>query len=376
MPRATKPSRGRTRPVRYAVVGLGHIAQVAILPAFAHAGNSTLAALVSDSPKKRSELGRRYDIPVRVGYDGFDALMRSGDIDAAFIALPNSMHRDFAVRAANAGVHVLCEKPMAATSADCRAMLAACRRRDARLMIAYRLHFDVANLRVVEHVRSGALGPVRIFSSTFTMRVQDADNIRLRSDLGGGPLFDIGIYCINAARMIYRAEPTEVYAVATRAGRRMCDVLPTVSATLRYPGERVASFVCSFAAADTSAYDVIGERGRVRLEHAYDYAKPRELEIVTPKKSQRLTFAPRDQFAAELVYFSRCVQRKREPEPDGTEGAADVAIVEALHRSIARGRPVAVRGPSPATHASPRQRIDRPATRRRETVHVTSPRGS
>src|SRR5689334_15431189 len=131
-----------TGPVRYAVVGLGHIDQVAVLPAFAHAHeNSALAALVSDDPEKLDRLGRQYDVARRVGYDGYDQLLASGEIDAVYIGLPNHLHADYAIRAARAGVHVLCEKPMAIGEADCRAMIEAAEAGGVRLMIAYRLHF-------------------------------------------------------------------------------------------------------------------------------------------------------------------------------------------------------------------------------------------
>ncbi len=120
-------------------------------------------------------------------------------LDAVFLALPNSLHAEFALRAARAGVHVLCEKPLADHSADCAAILDTCAQSRVKLMVAYRLHFDLANLRAVELANQGKLGETRIFASTFTMQVKPG-NVRLERDLGGGPLFDIGIYCINASR--------------------------------------------------------------------------------------------------------------------------------------------------------------------------------
>ena len=138
------------RHIRYAVVGLGHIAQAAVLPAFRHAKkNSKLAALVSDDPVKLKALGKKYGVSRLYNYDEYEACLHSGEIDAVYIALPNSMHRDYTVRAAEAGVHVLCEKPMAVTSEDCMAMMAACEENGVRLMIAYRLHFEKANLHAI-----------------------------------------------------------------------------------------------------------------------------------------------------------------------------------------------------------------------------------
>src|ERR1044072_991742 len=145
--------------VRYAVVGLGHIAQVAVLPAFGNARrNSKLAAFVSGDPVKLAELGERYGVERRCSYEQYDELLKSGDIDAVYIALPNSLHAEYAVRAAQAGVHVLCEKPMAVTEAECELMARTARENKAKLMVAYRLHFERANLEAIEIARSGRIG--------------------------------------------------------------------------------------------------------------------------------------------------------------------------------------------------------------------------
>ena len=180
----------RGRKIRYAVVGLGYISQAAVLPAFAHARrNSQLTALVSDDPQKREELSKRYGVELVYDYDRYDECLASGEVDAVYIALPNHMHRDFAVRAAEAGKHILCEKPLAVTEEECEDMIQAAERWGVRLMTAYRLHFDRANLEAIEIVRSGKLGEARVFDSVFTMQVKDEDNIRLNPpDQGGGPV--------------------------------------------------------------------------------------------------------------------------------------------------------------------------------------------
>src|SRR3954467_1985206 len=139
------------RLIRYAVVGCGHIAQVAVLPAFGNARrNSKLAAIVSGDPVKRGELCRKYDIPKAFDYPEYDQLLKSGDIDAVYIALPNTLHAEYAERAARAGLHVLCEKPMAVTEAECELMARVAREHRVKLMVAYRLHFERANLEAIE----------------------------------------------------------------------------------------------------------------------------------------------------------------------------------------------------------------------------------
>jgi glucose-fructose oxidoreductase len=358
--------------VRYAVVGLGHIAQVAVIPAFRHArSNSVLAAIVSDDAVKRREVGKRHRVPRAVGYDEYDALLASGDIDAVYICLPNDQHRDYAIRAARAGVHVLCEKPLAVTEADCRAMIAAAARNGVRLMSAYRLHFERSNLTAVETVRAGDLGKPRLFSSVFTMQLS-ADNIRSNSIArGGGTLYDIGIYCINAARYLFRAEPLEVVALSANGDRRRFrDVDETTSAILRFPDERLAAFTCSFGAASTGSFEVMGTEGHLRVESAYEYAAGSEHTLTIDDKKQRKRFAKRDQFAPELLHFSSCILERRQPEPDGLEGLADVRIIRALYRSARTGRPVRLPRLPKRRRPTMSAEIHRPALRKPKVTRV------
>src|SRR4051812_19736662 len=137
-------------PIRYAVVGLGHIAQAAVLPAFAHAKNSRLTAFVSGDPLKLSKLARKYGVENNFSYDDYDDLLGSGIIDAVYIALPNSMHFEYARRALERGVHVLCEKPFTTSSRDAQELIRLADENDVRLMTAYRLHFERANLEAAE----------------------------------------------------------------------------------------------------------------------------------------------------------------------------------------------------------------------------------
>src|SRR5262245_32480439 len=176
------------------------------------------------------------------------------------------MQHEYTVRAAQAGIHVLCEKPMAVTEEECRAMIRAADEGGIKLMIAYRLHFDEANLKAIEIARSGKLGELRIFNSLFCIQV-GAGNIRLKEEMGGGPLFDIGIYCINAARHLFQAEPISVSAFnASGDESRFSSVEEMTGAVLVFPGNRLASFVCSFGASDVSTFQLVGSKGDLRAE--------------------------------------------------------------------------------------------------------------
>jgi predicted dehydrogenase len=347
--------------IRYAVVGLGHIAQVAILPAFAQAEqNSTLAALVSDDREKLRKLSRRYGIRHVCGYGDADELFRSGEVDAVYITLPNSMHREYTERAARAGLHVLCEKPMAVTSADCERMIEVTRQNDVRLMIAYRLHFERANLEAAAMAHSGTLGDLRFFSSSFSMQVAP-ENFRSSRKLGGGPLYDIGIYCINAARAAFAAEPIEVFATAlARRDQRFREIPETVAVLMKFPQERLAAFTCSFGGADRSSYEVVGTKGSITLDPAYEYAQGVAYTLRLGKRTREKRYEKSDQFAPELLYFSDCILHHLEPEPSGEEGIADVRLIEALNRSIDTGRWVLPELPQRRRRPTLRQEIRRP----------------
>ena len=367
---------GRSRQVvRYAVVGLGHIAQVAVLPAFSHARrNSRLVALVSDEPAKLRTLSRRYRIDRTYSYDQYDACLEH--VDAVYIALPNSLHAEYTVRAAKAGVHVLCEKPMAVTVAECQRMIGACRDNDVKLMIAYRLHFEELNLDAVELVRRGRIGEPKFFTSSFSLKVRSGD-IRTKKALGGGTLYDLGVYCINAARYLFRTEPTEVMAISVNSGTpSLREIDETTGALLRFDKDRLAVFVTSFNAADVAAFRIVGTKGQVRLDPAYEYAQGLAYELTVNGRTTRKRVPKRDQFAPELLYFSDCVLKNREPEPSGTEGLQDVRIVQALYASARTGKAVTVPPIEPSRKPTARQRITRPGVRKPRLVKARGARAS
>jgi glucose-fructose oxidoreductase len=329
-----------------------------------------LVAIFSDDDAKRRELGRRYHVPHVAAYDQYDALLRQDELDAVYIALPNSQHKDFSIRAARAGVHVLCEKPLALTARDCQQMIAACKRHNVKLMTAYRLHFEKSNLEAIQLARSGKLGDLRYFDSIFSMQAQ-APNIRLSRGMGGGPLWDLGVYCVNAARYLFGLEPLEVLGMtASGPDERFRQVEEMASATLRFPGERLATFICSFGAADVATYDLVGTKGRLRLENAYEYKARVEMQTSVGGRNAVRKFDPRDQFAPELLYFSDCILHHKEPEPSGLEGLADVRIIEAIHRSAKTSKPVKLTKFRKPKRPSLRQEMTRPPVRERKLVHA------
>ena len=339
-------STSKRKGVRFAVVGMGNFAQTAILPAFENAADKAeVAALITGDPEKAKKLGRKYGVPT-YDYDQYDELLALGEIDAVYIAVPNSEHRKFTEAAARAGVHVLCEKPLAYSVEDAQAMIDACLEAKVHLMTAYRLHFEAGNLNAIKVIQSGKIGEARLFNSIHTMQV-DPGNIRTDLSLGGGPLEDIGIYCLNAARYVFQGEPSEVTAVAIRGkDPRFKEIPEAVSATLRFSRNRLATFLCGFGESKVSEYRVICTEGVLKMDPAYTWQGDIEQTISRKDKAKTKTFEHRDQVAAELVYFSDCIRKNKKPEPSGHEGLLDVRIMDALRTSYTEQRTVTIE-PSP-----------------------------
>ncbi|WP_026731722.1 Gfo/Idh/MocA family protein [Fischerella sp. PCC 9605] len=362
--------------VRYAVIGLGWIAQETVLPAFADAENSELVALFSEDEIKRQELSEKYGVPAFT-YEEYEAFLRSGAVDAVYIALPNHLHCEYTVKAANAGVHILCEKPMAVTEQECEQMIRAAQENNVKLMIAYRLHFDKANMQAVEIVKSGKLGEPRVFNSLFSQQVAEG-NVRLEPiSNGGGTVYDMGIYCINATRYLFQDEPTEVVAFCANNGeKRFEEVDEMTSAILRFPGDKLATFTSSFGVAPVSTLQILGTKGNLRMDSAYSYQGELKQQITIDNQTEEKSYPAGDQFAAEIVYFSDCVLTGKDPEPSGEEGLADVRIIRAIIASAQTGKPVQLDEFREQARPAAEQVIQRPASEEQpDLIHAADPSG-
>jgi predicted dehydrogenase len=327
--------------IGYAVVGAGPVVERALLPAFARAGgDARLSAIVSSDRARGQALAQEHHATA-YHLDEFRQCLQRDDVHAVYIALPNSQHCDYAVEAARAGAHVLVERPMAVMADECRRMLRTCQTNRVKLMVAYHLEFHPGHLRLAELVRSGAVGAPKTISSDFTVRVQEQDDIRLQRRLGGGTVYDLGVFAIFAARTLFAAEPAQVMAMTARMTRRYGgDVDESTVALIRFPEDRLTHFHTSFGEEPTAVLTVFGDDGYARLTRAYDASQPSALEIVRGGRREEQTFEAIDAYASELEYFAACIVRDSAPEPSGVEGLQDVRIVEAIYRSARDGRPV------------------------------------
>jgi glucose-fructose oxidoreductase len=366
-------NRSRRDPIRFAVIGQGHFAQTSILPAFENARGCALAALFSDDVTKLRALRKQYDVEYALPYAELGEFLESGAVDAVYVAVPNDLHAFFTERAAGAGVHVLCEKPIAANSAQATRMISACERGGVKLMIAYRLHFEPANLAAMEIVRGGEIGEARFLSTVFSQQVT-AENTRTQGEHAGGPLRDVGVYCINAARYLFRDEPTEAVALGVRKRNdaRFREIDEQLAALLRFPGERLAQLTCSFGAYGHSEVRVMGTKGTVALSPAFNM-RDLVLEVEVGGKTRSKTFKRRDQVAPELEELAACIREDRDPEPSGREGLADLRVIEAIEASARSGRRVSIERVFPERRPRAGQARRRPPHGRVSTVNVQPP---
>jgi predicted dehydrogenase len=330
---------GSDSKVRYAIVGAGDIAQEDMMPGFDHTGNSRIAALVTSDPVKAEALGRKYGVDAVFGYEQFDQALASDTFDAIYLATPNWRHAEFIVPALKAGIHVLTEKPLEVSTAKCREIETAQATSKAKLMVAYRLHFEPATLDTIDTIRAGTLGQVHLFASTFS-QVVDPGNHRVKNGELAGPVLDMGPYPVNAARYLFEDEPTEV---ASAAGTKHPDsgfpqdFFDTVAVTLRFPDERLAQFNLSYFGNPSNSLIVVGTKGTLELDPAYTFGKGLKRVVTLGEKKDEQTFKNTDHFGGELKYFSECILQDKAPEPDWEEGFADVRVLEGILHALETG---------------------------------------
>jgi len=337
-------ARGR---VGYAVIGLGHISQRAVLPGFRKAKKSKLVALVSGDAKKARSLAAKFGACQTHTYDSFDECLRDPRVEAVYIATPNSTHPAFTRRAAEAGRHVLCEKPLANTVGECCQMIEICRKNHVKLMTAYRKCFEPSAIECKKLIASGKLGRLKMIHTAFTIFLPPGNTWHLKQHLaGGGSLLDVGIYCINTARWLTGLEPVEATAYSwTTDPARFMEVEDNMSFQLKFPEGLYLQGSSSFSAAKASFLQVHGEKGWAALNPAYDYNEDRWFFGKIAGEWFEKKFRPVDEFRLELDHLSECIRENRDPQPDGTMGLRDVVVMQAIYEAAKYDRAVAIRIP-------------------------------
>jgi predicted dehydrogenase len=332
------------RKLGWAIVGLGSLAINQILPAFAKCEKSKVVALVSGHPDKANKLALRYSVDPKniYNYENYDSLKNNSEVDVIYIVLPNSMHAEYTIRGFQAGKHVLCEKPMANTPADCQAMIDAARKADRKLMVAYRCRYEPFNQEMIRMAREQELGPLKVILGDTGFNIGDPNQWRLKRDLaGGGSLMDIGIYSLQAARFVSGEEPVEINAMtySTPGDIRFKEVEEMINFQLRFPSGVLANCTSSYGYSGQAHLRAVTTKGWFELDPSMYYTGIR-MRVRGAKGIEERVLGDRDHFAAEMDHMSECVMMNKEPLTPGEEGLRDVKIMMAIYEAAKTGKTV------------------------------------
>ncbi|WP_205502915.1 Gfo/Idh/MocA family protein [Rufibacter psychrotolerans] len=336
--------------IGWAVVGLGEFATKQLIPSFPVCKHSKLVALVSGDAAKAQRIAAEHGVnPKNIyNYQNYDSLKDNPEVDVIYIVLPNSMHAEYTIRGAQAGKHIMCEKPMATSVEDCEKMIDACKKAGKKLMIAYRAQYEPFNLKAIELAQGGKLGKLKVITSDHG-RILDPskpqDKWRAERKLaGGGSLMDIGIYSLQAARYITGEEPTEVSAMiySTPGDPRFKEVEENVNFVLRFPSGVQANCTSSYGYADTKRLQVFGSEKTLTLDPATDYYE-HNLILGGKEGKQEMKIKEENQFALEMDHLSQCILENKTPKTPGEEGLQDVKLIMAIYESAKKGKPVSIK---------------------------------
>ncbi|WP_411826257.1 Gfo/Idh/MocA family protein [Luteolibacter sp. AS25] len=328
----------KRKKVGWALVGLSSLCQRKIGPAFLKTKNSRLAGIVTGTPEKAAEWQKKYEVEDSgvYNYDNFDEIIDNPDIDVVYIVLPNSMHKEYALRAAKAGKHVYVEKPMAVTPEDCREMIAACEEAGVKLGVAYRLQFEPHHMEAIRFAREKVFGEVRHIDAGFAFRAQDANAWRMKKEYGGGAMLDVGVYAIQGVRYIFGEEPETVTALGTKTDKeKFAEVDETTSYTMKFPSGKTANLFTSFNLPGYNRLTAFADKGRFGLEPCFGTQGQKGW---TSDPKVPLDFPQTDHFQVQMDLFSEAILEGKEWKVDGTEGLRDHLVIEAVLKSVESGK--------------------------------------
>ncbi len=344
-----EPSLPPEKKLGWAVVGLGKFATEQIMPSFAECKRSKLVALVSGDRAKAEKYAQQYGInPKNIyNYQNYDSIRNNPEVDVIYIILPNGMHAEYSIRGAQAGKHIMCEKPMANTVEECQAMINAANKANRKLMIAYRAQYEPYNLATIQLAQSGKLGKLKSITSDHgrTLNPKDpADIWRMQKKLaGGGSLYDIGIYSLQAARYITGEEPVAISAMmySTPGDPRFREVEENVNFVLRFPSGVLANCTSSYGYSNTKRIQVFGSDAVLELDPATDYYKHR-LVIKDKNGNQEQKIEEKNQFALEIDHLSESIMQNKQPKTPGEEGLQDVRLMQFIYEAARTGKTIKV----------------------------------
>ncbi len=319
--------------VRFGVLSTANIGMEKVTPAIAAAANCEVVAIASRSGERAREAARQLEIPR--AYESYEGLLADPDVDAVYIPLPNHLHAEWTVAAAQAGKHVLCEKPLAMNAAEAEEMVEECRRAGVLLMEAFMYRLHPSWLHAMDLVAKEVIGDVVAVQSWFSYFNDDPANIRNIAEYGGGALMDIGCYNVNLSRMVFGAEPTDIKATIRRDPTAGVDVV--TSAVLAF-GDRHATFTCATRAEPDQRVHIVGTRGRIEIEIPFNI--PPELPTKVSLTSggnppvlpdtEVITFAPKDPYTAQAEAFAAAILDGTPVPITNEDSVANMRVIDAV----------------------------------------------
>lgn len=333
--------------VGFAVVGLGNIARGSVLPAFARSKRARLVAAVDRDKEKGARVARQFKANSFYAAEEYSACLSNPEVSAVYIATPPGAHADFAVQAARSGKHVLCEKPLAANTAQSTQMVEGCRQAGVLLMTAYRKYFEPSTLFLKRLIQDGSLGRIDMIHTAFSeLYVPGVSQAWLvdREMAGGGPLMDLGVYCVNTSRWLVEEDPCGVTSVSwANDAARFRQVEEGISFRMLFPSGLSVVGSSTYSAALSSFVYVQGTKGWACLSPAFPFEVERRVTGSIAGRRVERKFKVIDEFALELDAFSAAIQEHRAVVPDGAEGHKDMIILQAIYEAASKGWPVDIK---------------------------------
>ncbi len=322
--------------VRVALIGLGYYAEYKLAPGLAESKYCELAGIVTGSPEKAAKWKAKYNIPDKniYNYQNFDQIADNKDIDAIYVVLPNSMHKEFVIRGAKAGKQCITEKPMAINVKEAEEMIAACKKANVKLYVGYRLHFEPHTMEVRRLAQTKEMGKVKILETSDGFKIGDPTQWRLKKALaGGGAMYDVGVYAIQGARYACGEEPVAVTAQEFKTDPvKFKEVDETIFWQMEFPSGVVSTSVTTYASSTERLY-VGYENGWLEMRPAYGYGP-----IKGSTNKGPMNFPHTNHQALQFDAMGQAILENKEISATGEEGLRDMKVMDAIYRSIASGK--------------------------------------
>jgi D-xylose 1-dehydrogenase (NADP+, D-xylono-1,5-lactone-forming) len=317
-----------TRSLNWGVLGTARIATDSVIPAIRMSKNAKVVAIASRSQQKAEAVGRALGIPE--WYSSYEELLSSPAVEAIYIPLPNRLHKEWVIKAAEKGKHVMCEKPISTNAKECQEMIDACRRYDVLLMEAFMYLFHPQTNMLRKLLDEGILGKPSLVRSSFTILLNNLDDIRYQRDLGGGSLLDLGSYCVNVTRILLQSDPTEVRAIAKLHKTKGVDV--TFAGMIRFKDDSIGLFDCGFDSPYRNHLEVIGDKGTLEVPYPFT-PEDSPTMVLQSRETKRISSQAGNMYKLMVEHFSDCILGSRQPAYTPNDSLKNMQLIDELVKS-------------------------------------------